>query len=373
MDSRSRTRWRRRAALARVVAAATFIGAVVWAAPASAQDSAYCRKVRARSASDAALLYAPTVQAQGIKFPTSGSTDLGVTTGAGYQFRAALTFSPLDLYKGFRVQHLGQADCQQHEAVVTAQEVLKQGSDYGRLPALRSQLAFMDAQQPKAQALLGKTRERVAAQAGTLREATEIRARVAALGRAREHVQGDIERLESRGIEAFRGPLGVLVDAADRQALQLEREVSHVRSLDAWNIGLTGGVIPQDRPVDYYGMVQVGFNLGAFSRNANESRYLDARAEELRNARYELRDQVVRFRGQLRTALAEAKRELVIVDDQAATLAADIAALGKADAKDGPHALAMLELDLLGVQAEQVLLTALIHELARFQENDHGK
>lgn len=362
-----------RASLVRLLAATTCVSVVVISPPAWSQDSAYCRKVRARAASDAALLYAPTVYAQGIKFPQSGSTDVGVTTGAGYQFRAAASFSPLDFYRGLRIERLGEADCKLHESVVTAQEVLAQGTDYGRLPALRKQLAFMDAQQPKSQAVLARTRERVAAHVGTIREATEIRARVAALGRAREHVQGDIDRLEARGVDAYQGPLAVLVDAADRQAMQLEREASHVRTLDAWNVALSGGVIPQGRPnVDYYGVVQLGFNFGAFSRNANETRYLDARAEEVQKARYELRDQVSKFRGQQKSALAEAKRDLAIVDEQATTLAEDVAALAHADAKDGPHALAMLELDQIGVETERIYLTALIHELARFQENDHG-
>ena len=365
---------RPRPTLARVLGAAACFGVIVGsAASARAEDSSFCRKVRARAASDAALLYGPTVLAQGIKFPASGATDLGVTTGAGYQFRAAVSFSPLDFYKGFRVERLGEADCKVHETVVSAQEVLKLGSDYGRLPALRKQLAFMDAQQPKLQAIAGKTRERIAAHAGTLREATEIRARIAALGRARAHVLGDAERLEARGVQAYQGPLSVLVDAADRQALDLEREASHVRSLSSWTVGVTAGVIPQDRPVDYFGMVQVGFNFGAFSRNANETKYLGARADELKSARYELRDQVRAFRADVETALAEARRDIVIADEQAAALTEDIATLGRADAKDAPHALAMLELDLLGIEAERVFLNALTEELVRFQENDNGK
>ena len=365
--------WKRfRRSLPRAVAALTCAGVITVAAPAWSQDSAYCKKVRARASGDAALLFAPTVQAQAIKFPNNGTTDAGVTTGAGYQFRAALSFSPLDFYKGFRVQQVGDADCEQHEAVVSAQQVLAQGADYGRLPALRKQVEFLDRRRPTWEAVLAKSEERVAAHVESLREAMEIRSRIMALGRAREHVQGDVDRLEARGIEAYRGPLSVLVDAADRQVMQLERKASHVRSLDAWDVRVVGGVIPQAAPVDYYGMLQVGFNLGAFSRNAQETRYLDARAEELKKARYELRDQVDKFRAQMRSAIAQAKRELIVIERQRAMLAADRTALGQADAPNAPHALAMIDLDAVLVESERVFLETLITELSHFQENDNA-
>lgn len=358
--------------LPRVAAAMAWVGVTTTALPARSEDSAYCKKVRARASSEAALLFGPSVQAQAIRFPNNGTTDSGLTTGAGFQLRAALSFSPLDLYKGFRVKQLGDADCQQHEAVVSAQQVLLQGADYGRLPALRRQVEFLDSTRSQSETILAKSEERVAAHVESLREAMEIRARIGALGRAREHSQGDVDRLEARGIDAYRGPLSVLVDAADRQVMQLERDASHVRSLAAWDVRVTGGVIPQPDQVDYFGMLQVGFNLGAFSRNAQETQYLDARAEELRRARYELRDQVETFRRQIRSAIAQAKRELSVVVRQAKMLAADRSALGQADAPNAPHALAMIDLDAVLVESERVFLAALITELAHFEENQDG-
>ena len=365
---RIRLRW----LLPRVAAAMAWVGVTTTALPARSEDSAYCKKVRARASSEAALLFGPSVQAQAIRFPNNGTTDSGVTTGAGFQLRAALSFSPLDLYKGFRVKQLGDADCQQHEAIVSAQQVLLQGADYGRLPALRRQVEFLDSTRSQSETILAKSEERVAAHVESLREAMEIRARIGALGRAREHSQGDVDRLVARGIDAYRGPLSVLVDAADRQVMQLERDASHVRSLAAWDVRVTGGVIPQTDQVDYFGMLQVGFNLGAFSRNAQETQYLDARAEELRRARYELRDQVETFRRQIKSAIAQAKRELSVVDRQAKMLAADRSALGQAVAPNAPHALAMIDLDAVLVESERIFLATLITELAHFEENHDG-
>ena len=361
-----------RRAFARLAALGACASVMISSTAARAEDSPNCRKVRARAASDAALLYAPTVQAQGIKFPNNGTIDSGVTTGAGYQFRAALTFSPLDFYKGFRVQRVGEADCQQHEQVVSAREILAQGSDYGRLPALRKQVEYLDSRRSDYEAITAKSDERVAAHVSSLRDAAELRSRVAVLMRSREQSQGDADRLEARGVEAFRGSLVTLVSAAEQEMMRFEQEASHVRKLDAWDFRVTGGVIPQDRPVDYFGIVQVGFNFGAFSRNAQEARYLEARSDELKKARHELRDEVQKFQAQLKSASAQAKRELAIVDKHAELLTADKQTLEQTDSSNAAHALALISLDSILVESERVYLNNLITELARL-ENDHGR
>ena len=339
-------------------------------AKAGAQDSPYCRKVRAHVASDAALMFAPTIQAQGLKFPNNGTIDSGVTTGAGYQFRAALTWSPLDFYKGFQVQTTGDADCQQHEVIVSVREVLAQAADYGRLPALEKQAAYLDSKQGEYDAISAKTAERVAAHVSSIRDSAEVRTRVAVLMRLREQNKGEIDRLKARGVEAFRGSLSSLVAAAERESATFERAASHVRSLDPWELRVTGGVIPQDSPVDYFGIVQVGFNFGAFSRNAEESRYRAARADELKSARYELRSEVAQFHAHVKSTAAQAKRELAILEKQAAMLAADKAAVENADASNGALALALITLDTILVESERTYLTNLIAELARL-ENDN--
>lgn len=341
-----------------------------FATNASAEESAYCEKVRARASSDAALLFAPSVQAQGIKFPQDGRVDTGVTVGAGYQFRAGLSISPLDVYKGVRVKRVGEADCGQHEVVLSAREVLAQASELGRLPALEKQTAFLEAKQPELDALVAKTEERLAAHVISITEAAEIRGRAAAVVRAREQHRGEADRLRIRNTEAFRGSISELVAKAEKETMHFEREVSHVRTLDAWDVRVTGGVVPQDKPVDFYGMVMVGFNFGSFSRNAAESRYLSARERELATARYELRSQLGQFRAQVKSATEQAKRELAIVDKQAAMLAADKQTIEQADPTSGHHALAVIALDSVLVESERVYLTNLINELARLENPD---
>ena len=363
-DSRSSRR-----ALTSLASAGAALALVAIALPVRAEESSYCRKVRARAGADAALLYAPTLQAQGIKFPRDGTTDSGVTTGMDYQFRAAVSFSPLDFYKGFRVERTGEADCRQHDALISVQEVLAEGADVGKLPALRKQAALLEARRQSCEAIEAKSAERFQARVASLIETSELRSRVSEIARKRAQVAGEIARLEARGTESYQEMLSTLIARADKEAMAFEREASHVRSLDAWEFKLSGGVIPQDKPVDYFAIVQVGFNLGSFSHNSHESRYLDARAEELKTAKYELREQVRRYREQIVASAAQAKRELAIVDRQVAMLTSARESLEHSEAPGAPHALAIVDLDLVSADSEREFLTGLVASLSRFQEN----
>jgi hypothetical protein len=357
-----------RATFVRLCAAAAVVMVTTASTSASAEESPYCRKVRARAGAQAALLYAPTVQAQAIKFPNNGTTDSGVTTGAGNQFRASVSFSPLDFYKGFRVASTADADCRHHESFITLQEVLAEGADVGRLPALRRQKELLEARQAVLDALVAKVNERFEAHLSSLLELAEVRGRVAELARKRAQVAGDVARLEALGLDSYRGMLSTLIDQSDRDAMTFEREASHVRSLDAWEFKFSGGIIPQDHPVDYFAVVQVGFNFGAFTHNAQESKYLDARADELKKAKYELHDQVRKYRDGIAIGVTQARRELAIVDKQLEQLTTARASLERAEAPGAAHALSLVEIDIISAESEQTLLTELTAQLSRFQE-----
>lgn len=333
---------------------------------ASAEESPYCQKVHARATGDAALLMAPTLQAQGIRFPRNGAYDTGVTVGQGMQFRAALAWSPLDFYRGFRVQSAADYDCARHEARVSAEELLAVGVEYGRLPALRREATFLDARRSSWETIVAAGDDRLAAHVTSLLDANEIRARGAELARKREQIAGDVSRLEALHVDEYRGMLGSLSTRIDDTTMQYEREVSHLRSLDAWTVSVTGGVVPQTAPVDWFGAVQIGFNFGAFTRNAAETRYLAAREAEVRGARYEVRAQLRRFQEQLAAEARQAERELAITDKKLSTLATARAAVAGAEAApNGPHALAVLDLEMIFAEADRVYLSALVTELGK--------
>ncbi len=342
--------------------------ALTVATTASADDSAYCRKVRARAGADAALLFAPSIQAQGIRFPKNGTVDVGVTTGTDLQVRGAVTWSPLEFYKGFQVQNVGDADCEQHAPIVSAAEVLLLGVDYGRLPALKKELAFLDEKRAVWEGIVAKNDERVTAHVVSALDATEVRGRAAELDKKRVIVMGDIARLDAKGLREYDGKLGALVQEMHDSAMRYERQVSHVRRLDPWQVTMSGGVIPSVKPADYFAMVQLGYNFGGLVRSGREAQYLDARQEELSAARYELTNQLRRFRAELKAALTQAKSELAITAKQRASLGELREALAQSEAPLTPHALAIVDLEILSVETERVFLVALVGELSRLQE-----
>jgi hypothetical protein len=351
----------------------SLLAAVATSAAASAEEPAHCVKVRSRAAGDAALLFAPTVQAQGIRFPATHRLDTGVSTGSGDQLRAVLTWSPLDFYKGFRVRALGDAECRAFEAAAKAEEVFREGADYGRLPALQRQRAFLDARREVWAGIAARAEERFGAHTISVLELTEIRVRVTGLERRREAVQSEAERLEIRGVHRADAPLSQLAAEADARAMEYERETSRVRALAPWQVTATGGIIPQDKPVDYFAMVQIGLNLGVFSHAANETRYLDARRAELSSARYERRDQVRRLRAELRSVGEQVRRELTHVDEELAALRSVEKALASSDAPQAPHALAVIGLEAIAVEGEHVYLSELASELKHFEEINHAR
>src|SRR5262245_11800491 len=95
---------------AMVIAAALSTGSLMICSTVRATagiESPYCRKVRAQTVGDAALLKAPRSLLEGLRFPATSRLDLGPTVGNNLQARAGLVFSPLDYYRGTLVEHAG--------------------------------------------------------------------------------------------------------------------------------------------------------------------------------------------------------------------------------------------------------------------------
>jgi len=100
---KSRCRSKRIRYLARLCSAGAALAVTAPVAPAMADDTPYCRKVRARAASDAALLIAPSLRLDGLKLPTAFQTGANpidpVAVGREYQVRGGVSVSPIDIYK----------------------------------------------------------------------------------------------------------------------------------------------------------------------------------------------------------------------------------------------------------------------------------
>jgi hypothetical protein len=358
--------------------ALTFAAAAVCLAPfpavAAADDAAYCRKMQARAESEAAVLLWPTVSGQALRFQPRDALDPTVGGSDDWQYRGALELSPIDIYKGLNVLRIGDADCGLHEATVMAQELLAQGSDYGRLSALRRQSEFLEAKRAGVEALRAKAQEQYRAKLITLVDLDDVRARAGELERKTLQVRGEVERLEARGLAPSSLSLADLAERIRDRSAAYEREASSLRAISPWTMSVGGGVTTQARssPPAYFALLQVGLSLGAFARGASETRYQEARSEEVAKAGYELPQQLHVFREDAAKRAATAARELASLGEELRFLDEAAQALRHADVPAASKVAMSLELRTTSLQSDEIYLRALLGELARLNEEAHA-
>lgn len=363
------------ALLARLGGLGVALAVVATSLAARADDSAYCRRVHARAASDAALLIAPTLRAEALKLPSALSPGGHIDptpSGSSYQVRAGATVSLLNMYKGTRLPVVADADCAQHDATIAAEALLAQAEDFGRLGALRAEAKALDESRPAWERVAAKMRERFAAQNVTLLNLEDVETRTVALERRRMQIGGEISRIEATGLDAQKPNIAALAQRIDATAMKYESEASHVRSLDAFDLAITGGYVPpilDSKESDFFGVIQISYSLGGPFRNAAESRYLAARAEELKTARAETQGQLRLFREHVKAVLAAARGELEIVERRTVALRSTRAQLDGSEATGAAYAVAMVDLELVALRADEVFLAGYVRELSHVEEN----
>jgi hypothetical protein len=353
------------------VAIAVLALGITFASQARAEESAYCRRVQARAAGDAAILQWPRAVVQGIRFPSDGRVDVGPTAADRTQVRAALAFSPLDFYRGIRVRRVGDADCSQHETSGEIERLLEHGTDAARLAALREQAAYLDGHRDEWRAVVARAQERLAARIVTLLEFDDVRRLADVLEHKLVATRGEMSQLAATSPEAPRESLESLARRYFEQTMSAEQERSALRALDPWQVQVTGGVVPLGR-VDWYGVAEVSFNLGAFSHARHEEEYLDARAAELRETRYELGARLKELGARAAAAVDEARSDLEVAEKQLAFALTTRAALEKSDAPGAANARDALAIEEVSVQSDVVFLRALVRALSPFA-GGHGE
>ena len=336
-----------------------------------ADEPARCQVARARAASDAALLMAPQLTLQGIRFPSRSHLDIGPTVGTGYQLRLGVMFSPLDVYRGWRTVRAGELACAAHEAAIPLQEVLGKGADTARLRALKQQALYLNQRREQWLALVARAEERLNARTLSLGEFDELRRRVYALERKRLQVEGESRRIEARAVPPGPTAPAELARQLEERAHLAEQETAGLRTLDGWQLRMTGGVIPQ-RPVDWYAMAELSFSLGAPIRHQQEARYLQGRAAELHEAPYELIEQWRRLQGELVATLDQARRDLAVVEQEIATIDRTRRALETSETPRVAHARDLIAVEQLSAESDQVFLRQQIEALNAVIEAGHG-
>jgi hypothetical protein len=351
--------------------------------------SPYCRAVEARAVGDASILMTPKVLAQGFRIPGAdltasgpGSpTPVGGSNGS-YEGRAGGDWSPTDFYKGIQTIALGGRDCAQHEAEAGVDRLLAQAEDAGRLPALRKQAAFLDAHHAEWQDIAKKEQERFNARVISVVDLNTVLLHIVALEKQLAMSHGEADRLEARAYTRPSASLGTMEANMLARENEYEAKFSHVRTLQAFNalavVGAefanqsttTGTTTSSSLAVGWYGIVELSFNLGFFLDYAKEGTYLNARAEELKNARYERAWRLRSFQKELEAARKEAQSELDIVDRQVTALGSTRKTLEMAETPNVLHAIASLKVDEIAAGSDQTYLRTLIEELNAYLAPD---
>lgn len=341
---------------------------------ARAQESAYCAKVQQRAVGDASLLLAPRLFVQEIRFPQSGIVDFGTTMGMGWQTRVGAAYSLVDLYKGLETSQLADADCAEHSASTSLRDFVSFAADLARLAALEAQARFLRDHRDEWRVLTDKATQRLAQRIITLLEFNVLSGYVDALEEKLTQAEGEASRIERGSPPVADEPPGVLSERYVAAAMDRERHASRLRAADAWHFQLTGAVIPATQgPLDWYGFAEVGYSLGGLVLSGSEKRYLEARSDELRSARYELTDELRRFRAQAAASLEQARRELELVERKVALLSSVRSLLEGSETGGAGPARDLLTVELLAAESDRIFFSTLTGKLTAISEERHGQ
>ena len=335
----------------------------------------YCNKVRARAAADSSLLYAPIIQVQAIKFPSvnpiepTAARTSNMATDNGYQVRGLISWSPLDFYKGFQVQGLADADCKQHEAMINAMNLIGQAADLGKLPAYQKEVAYLNSKKMEWQNIVSVTEVRLKNNIIVLSDAMAVRQEALALDRKLAQMQGNVGQLSAKDQPEVSKNLNDLAHQVETASVVYENQVKHNRSLDSWTVGISGGIVPpQDSfGTEWFGVISVGFNFGAFTHNAYDSKYVTARTHELQTARYEVRDQLNKFKEQVAAAIAATQAEIEVIESEQNRLTTLRTVLQDSSATATPALIDSIDLERIDLDSDLTFLVEFKNQLQEWQ------
>jgi hypothetical protein len=330
---------------------------------AQAQESAYCQRAHARASSDATLLMAPRLLLQELRFPRNNQLDLGGTTGSGYQFRAGVSFSFVDFYKGMATLDMGEAACLEHEAKVSVKERIDYSRDVARYTALSAEVVYLEERQNEWAAIAAKAAERLSRRVITLIDFTRLQQVTYALDRKLAEIKGNAAQLRERLPRITGRSLEDLVSDYTRQNARVEREAASVRQLDAWQLRVSAGVIAQ-APIDWYGVAELSFSFGGFFRPGYERAYQEAGAADLMTSPDELPGQVRKLQTETKIALHQTRFELQASRRSLGALLAGLRLLENLEAENVQHARDALTVESMSAEADVVFLEKFIDALA---------
>lgn len=341
-------------------------------AAAGAGDSAYCRRVRAEAASEAARLLSPRVVAQGLRFPQnltglplSGADGTG---GSPFQARAGLAIEPLELVKGGELLRISDFECEAWEARTELETFVENAEGAARLPALRAQVEYLKAKEAAWRAMLDAQEQAFARHVITVFELNQVRTKVVALDRRLAQAEGEAQRLASRGYEKPTRPVSAVVERWIDQSLRADSARQGVRGLSFWNFRFTGGVVASEQAPDWYAMAEFSVHFGVILQDHFDKKALSARQEELRTERSGEQYRVSELQRHLVLLKDQTRRELGLVEGQLSQLTSIRGSLERAESPNAAWAAALLACDELLAESERAYLATLEKELSTLLE-----
>lgn len=322
--------------------------------------AAYCRKVRARAQADAALLSMPKVGLRALRFPFGTLADEGLpwNEDRSAQLRAFLSVSPIDIYRGAQIRSAADLDCVRYATEQGIAYFLAHGDQHVHAVALREKAAFLEQRTREADSYVAAAKERIQKGIITLSAFNEVLAAHEALVRALLTAKSAVRQQQVRNVTPPR--LDIEQSRRDfvRASMQLERQLSHIRSLDSWRVDLRGGILARDG-VDYFAMAEISYSLGGPSHTSNEDRYLQARTDELQQAPGQLAYESSIATKQTQEKVDAAKSQIELLQRRLHVLQDAHNALSSSDAPRASHYAALFALRKTALEAEIVYLESL--------------
>ena len=323
----------------------------------------YCERVREAEKSTAAVLLGPRVAAQAIKFPRGGDVLLGQTIAPETQFRGWLQYSLTDAYHGTLSLQLGDADCRRQRLAQPLEDAIRLATDQGRRQALGRQLRFLQENERSVVALERDAEARRQAETSTLAELLEIHTLAAAFRTQESEIEDALARLDAIGLPDPAGPLAPQAEQYERASMEVERLGSRIRQVAPWGVSMTGGLAANTTAtVDWFGTLEVSYNLGGLVQASAERRLLAARERELGSAHYELAYAARAVDEALARSVAWLREQIAAVEAGAGELRTAASVLEASDAPGRLHSLSVVKLRLVTVEAQLVYLRALAEQ-----------
>jgi|HubBroStandDraft_6_1064221.scaffolds.fasta_scaffold92975_2 hypothetical protein len=323
----------------------------------------YCERVREAGKSTAAVLLGPRVGVQAIKFPAGGDLVLGQTTASETQLRGYTQYSITDAVHGILALKLGEAECRRQRLAQPLEDAIRVATDQGRRLALSREMDFLKENDEVVAGLEREAEARQRAEVGTLQELIEIQTLASAFRAQEAETEDELSRLDASALHEATLPLAQQAADYEKASMDVERLGSRIRQITPWTFSVNGGLAANGViPVDWFGTVELSYNLGGLLQSAAEPRLLSARERELQSASYELVYAARVVDAALSESVAHLKRQISVVEKEVDGLRAEETLLEGSDTPGRLTLIAVVKLRLLAVQARLVYSRALAEQ-----------